>query len=171
VRTVKRRRACGLNGSVSVCRRLETTRQSFSNRCDIVREGTDRQAENCRRPTGPGVLAVCVIIIRCVQTAMSATRCVVLIRDARERYCRMLISRNNKIPTLRLLVALLQRNHRVTHSWEAAMYTVNSGAVDRRNGHRVDHVAQPYGVGQKSKLLYCDRYFKGYTIVLRLNIL
>ena len=28
-----------------------------------------------------------------------------------------------------------------------------------------------YRVGQKSKLLYCDRYFKGYTIVLTLNIL
>jgi len=28
-----------------------------------------------------------------------------------------------------------------------------------------------YRVGQKSKLLYCDRYFQGYTIVLTLNIL
>ena len=36
--------------------------------------------------------------------------------------------------------------------------------------HRTDSLdAGGYRVGQKIKLLYCDRYFKGYSMVLMLN--
>jgi len=45
-------------------------------------------------------------------------------------------------------------------------YTISS--VSNQRSTTLSH---PYRVGQKSKLLYCDRYFKGWTIALTLNIL
>jgi len=46
---------------------------------------------------------------------------------------------------------------------------------DLRSFKRVNYtlrlVYDTFRVGQKSKLLYCDRYFKGWTIALAFNIL
>ena len=46
---------------------------------------------------------------------------------------------------------------------------------DLRSFKRVNYtlrlVYNTFRVGQKSKLLYCDRYFKGWTIALAFNIL